>query len=671
MSFIVLTPHEDTADKRPEALWIYDGQQEGFAVAFYQSPTSPTYAYATMVTYGPRKTSNSQVYQGTQSLADAQQKLVAVGVKGFNGDWVTKPNKIQEIYRPTGPDPTITVTCTANHSLTLNDIVVIDGAGPIFDGIFRVESIGGPKVFEYKYRQGPFTLSTSGTSVTGRIGGVRTKTFRVWPCVEERFDILTDKQTKHEDGYGIVAGVTQNYFGYSISTTIPHRLHLGDAFILTTGQGVPLGLFKVYEVKDEYTFEFYSHQAKTDQPSNIKFLDLGWEDSLQESNLDYSSTDRFKIQSLGMFYPPMGYILLRRDSGMPGTRWGFLSLDVETPIGTDIYVLARTAPDLETLENYGPDDQWGEKLRSGSYIDKQGRFIEFKVVLATADPTRTPILEGLHVAYQLVGEEEDFRREVSWNEFTPSPFVIFSENTQAVQVDNKNVAALAVQNTKVTYPTDGSILLSFDTGGLNEWVALTLQGSIPNIPGGSPSIEVKYRLYNRPWQKSTVNWSEPVVFTPTSSNMSVALNQPNKRYGDFLITLKASPDRNSTPILSAISVDWNLVVRGTDKYLYTTNIQLPENLKSIIITAATKSNVDGIDITYGITSKTYAGNFDEDYEIIEPNKLVKLTQNHGKFPRIAVRLYSSNPNEAPSIEGLGFQLNTVNGMIFNINEEDL
>lgn len=81
------------------------------------------------------------------------------------------------------------------------------------------------------------------------------------------------------------------------------------------------------------------------------------------------------------------------------SKWGALRWKGETPEGTRVSVAARSGNVAE------PDETWSEWSAEQTDAEKAtiaappARFLQYRLTLATADPTRTPIVRGLTLRY--------------------------------------------------------------------------------------------------------------------------------------------------------------------------------------------------------------------------------------------------------------------------------
>jgi hypothetical protein len=683
MSLFVIGPGQSTANRKPDVLWKFDGQQEGYAVGI-GSPT--LIQYWRVVTMGPQRLEQKHHYQDDDPLPYVyyfSAKNIGVCVKKADGSWFTGNLPITSIQRlSAGAYPTVRVTLSQPHNLSPGAMVFINGASQYHDGMFIVSTVHGTGSFSYIYGYGPFTSGSSASSNTGACYIPSTLAVNVYAAAEKYVDIIESKNTFYANGDGALRTATFGVLADSaerlIVTDKPHNLKRGDAIQFYTGPNSPFsvkGLNIVHKVIDETKFVVYEPDYKSGTFTGGYFIDFGLEDYHYASKVEDLSSHSIKIESLGSFYPEKGVLILRRDSLSNDTSWGFLSYDAYTPLGTSISVRARASNDIEYLNSQGLDNGWSGVMYSGDYIEQSGRYIDLEVTLRTSDPTKTPVLKALHVAYQLKGSQEDLNRTFTFNDFSfGASNVTYVNNTAPVLYQQKTSAGLAVQNTVTTYASSGELVILHDSGGLNNWTSITLNGLLPSVQSGTPpKIEVRYRFFNKMKLRNFTDWSSATSFTDQSGDMTVVLNTTGKRYGEFKITFYPSSAGTATPILNSVKIDWQKVVEGAARYLYTTSMFIPSQLSSIII-AGRDSEVEGTEITYGVSYKTPVGKFEDDYYIVDERELAELAYSNenetGKI-RIAVKLYSASTTGVPELRGFGYQMNLSDGSKFLPNLEEV
>ncbi|MEM1944170.1 MAG: hypothetical protein QXX57_00305 [Nitrososphaerota archaeon] len=682
MSLFVIGPGQSTANRKPDVLWKFDGHQEGYAVGI----GSNVIQYWRVVTMGPQRMEQKHQYQDNDPLPynyAMPAKKIGVCVKKADGSWFTGNLPITSIQRlSAGNYPTVRVTLSQPHNLSPGAMVFINGASQYHDGMFIVSAVHGTGSFSYVYSYGPFTSGSSASSNTGACYIASTIAVNVYAALEKYVDIIESKNTLYEDGDGVLRtatfGVLADYARRLIVTEKPHNLRRGDAVQFYTGPNSMdrvKGLNTVHKVINQNEFVVYETSYRSGTATGGYFIDFGLEDYHYATKVEDLSSHSIKIESLGSFYPEKGVLILRRDSLSNDTSWGFLSYDAYMPLGTSVSVRARASNDLETLNSQGLDNGWSDVMYSGDYIELSGRYIDLEVTLRTNDPTKTPVLKALHVAYQLRGSQEDLNRTVTFDDFSfGASNVTYVNNTAPILYQQKTSAGLAVQNTVTTYASSGELVILHDSGGLNNWTSITLNGLLQSVPTGTPpKIEVRYRFFNKMKLRNLTDWSSATSFTDQSGDMTVALNTEGKRYGEFKITFYPSSAGTATPTLNSVKIDWQKVVEGAARYLYTTSMFIPSQLSSIII-AGRDSEIDGTEIIYGVSYKTSAGKFEDDYYIVDERELVELAysdENETGNIRIAVKLYSASTTGVPELRGFGYQMNLSDGSKFLPNLEEI
>jgi len=681
MALEVIGPGQRTANRKPTVYWRYDAHQEGYVVGI-GGPSA--IEYWRMVTMGPERLKQEHKYQDEEPLSYNSlfvNKKIGVSVKKGDGTWYTGNLPITSIQRLSpNPKPNIRVTLGAAHNMSPGAMVFVNGAGPYYDGMFVVNQVYNAISFGYNYSYGPNLSGPTTPVTTGSCHIPVTIGVEVYASAEMHIDLIEQKNTFIDIGDNALAtyptGCENDFSKSVLYSQNPHNLKLWDVVQLHTGNSfnMPIGLYRVSRVLNDSSFVIFSHSFKTGTATGGYFLDFGLEDSYYTDKIEDISSNRLKIQSIGSFYPSKGTVVLRRDTLANDSYWGFLSYDAYTPSGTYISVRARTSNSLSELESMGQDTGWSEPLKSGDYIDKTGRYIELEITLGSNDPTKTPILKALHVAYQLKGSQEDLQRTATWDDFSlGSSNINYVSNTAPLFISGKYCGALAVQNTVTQYVDSGEMVIIQDSGGLNNWVNISVNGVVlPSSLGGASKIGVSYRFYNRMSDRNSTSWSDETTFTNQTGDMTVPLNVTGKRYGEFRIRLYTSSYKTETPYISEVKIDWFKVVEGASRYFYTTSMYIPSQLSSIIV-AGRDSGAEGTEILYGIYYSTSVGNFENNYKIVSERELQKLDytdDESDQFVRIGIKLYSASTTGVPELRGFGVQLNPADGSRFlpNLNE---
>ena len=681
MSLYVIGPGSKTANRRPDILWKYDGQQQGYAVGIISPQTNSN--YWRIVTTGPQRFQQKHVFEDTQPLSAALYNdfIFAVCVKKPDNTWYTGNLEISSIARQTPyTNAPVRVTLSTPHGLATGSCVFIYGAADHLDGVFRVAAVVNSSSFVYVYSYGPFPTGPTTSYATGMCYIPATTPVSIFETNEQFIDFSSYKSTFYEDGDGVVApGIMQQGVQHTVMAQKPHKLKKGDVIQIyqgTSSSGIK-GVYKVQHVVGPTAFRVFSNIYYQGTVTGGYFIDFGFEDFFAKTKVEDMSGNSIKIESIGSFYPPKGTLILRRDSLSNDTYWGFISFDAYLPMGTSIKVRARSSNDIESLNSQGLDSGWSEPLISGDYIELMGRYLELEISLLSSDAAKTPILKSLHVAYQLRGEQEDLEREVQWNDFSELPnnsTVEYVDKTGPILYEGKRAVGLAVQNTVVQYADQGEFIIIHDANGLNNWTSFVLNGILPSSTLGTPcKVEVSHRFYNKMSQRNQTSWSNPVSFTNQSGDINVPLNVNGYRYGEFKVTLYPSSTKTVTPVIRSAKINWSKVVEGKEVYLYTTAIYLPSQLSSIIF-AGRGENIPGTEISYGVSYSPTVGSFQRDYYEVSERELGRIPfddENSDALVRIAVKLYSASTTGVPELKGFGFQMNLVGKEKFLPNVEEV
>ena len=109
------------------------------------------------------------------------------------------------------------------------------------------------------------------------------------------------------------------------------------------------------------------------------------------ANVDGLSTvDAVTLKASSSVYPESGVLTTAAaDYGIKGTC--YVSADADTPDGTSISIETSTSDDLSTWSDFAALGENGEVL-SGS-----AAYICFRVTLATADTSKTPVLHAINM----------------------------------------------------------------------------------------------------------------------------------------------------------------------------------------------------------------------------------------------------------------------------------
>lgn len=671
MDIVILEPAGKTVDRKPVIRWKSNFSQDGYAVAIF-SPNNTSRVYYAVDDTTSNRLSNEHL--ALFSPTSESQYTVALSVKGGDGNWYPKQFFVQHANRPSGNEPTISIilTQTQNINIAVGDMVFIKNVGTYFDGIFPVRSVftGG---FTYKYLYGSYTNSLAASSSTGIVAKCIKYNFTYYDAVEHWIDIFQVRNTRSSEGFGVIPSttdgvVTSKNFA-TIKSQIGHYLKKGDYIFLETPYNDLNKTGIVKNIIDDTTFvaDFYSTFPSESYTLGGNFYDFGIEDYYSVQDMEEDNVrGGLSILSLGSRYFPSGSITLRRDSGVVNTSWGFMSYDAIKPGGTSISVKARAFDSPENLSN---DTGWVDNLDSGSILNLSGRYLELVITLSTTNPQITPVLNSVHIAYQVHASEEDLSKQYTWSNFQAGePGVVYLDNTAPMFRGGSWVAALAPDRVENRYVSSGHFYVFQDSGGLSTtWSNMVFDVHLPSVVAQTQChLKVSTRVYNKLSERKTASWSSPVTISTSGNAVLHNLENHIGRYFEAKIELVSSSDFTTTPVLRSLKISWEHKTDPNVSYFYTTLLTFQDRVDSIII-AGDADNIDATEITYGVNFTGNFSSFDSDFEIVPANEYYKFQGERWNKIIVGVKLYTGNKNAKAVLRGFAFQIATETGVSEMLN----
>ena len=95
-------------------------------------------------------------------------------------------------------------------------------------------------------------------------------------------------------------------------------------------------------------------------------------------------------------YPPSGRFTSRVLDGGTLADWHGATWEADVPEGTSLAMSVRTGDVARPGRSWSP---WRRLRRSGDAVTATARHLQYRVDLATTDPTRTPVLRKVRVSY--------------------------------------------------------------------------------------------------------------------------------------------------------------------------------------------------------------------------------------------------------------------------------
>ena len=186
------------------------------------------------------------------------------------------------------------------------------------------------------------------------------------------------------------------------------------------------------------------------------------------------------------------------------------------------------------------------------------------------------------------------------------------------------------------------------TNDLISWDSISYNANKPT----NTEILIQIKSANSTFEIKNKLWSEPVQNGEDLSGIEGQLIQ-------FKVTL-LSESRGITPVLN------NVTIKSKSSFAvhyFSTNFELPSNLKSGIITANTVIPI-GTEIIFGVNTNKSA-NW-KDYQIVDLNKSFTIKDNEGDNLKIGARLISDT-NEVPELHELAMIFALEDGQLVKIN----
>ncbi len=103
-------------------------------------------------------------------------------------------------------------------------------------------------------------------------------------------------------------------------------------------------------------------------------------------------------------YPPSGRFTSRVLDAATEVDWRTVSWDADVPASTSLAVQVRTGDVPRPGRSWSP---WKVVGHSGDTLAATSRYLQYRVDLATADPSWTPVLRSVRVAYSAAGSDDE------------------------------------------------------------------------------------------------------------------------------------------------------------------------------------------------------------------------------------------------------------------------